>query len=540
MADESGEMRIEQARIYMPDIRVYYYPGNSSVDDLTASLNGEKLKLIGSHPYSEDQNGTDYYILVDVSLSISKEYFADIRQALIQFPDSMKENDTLTVITFGDQVSVVLDKAKKSEISASTLESLDNTGMNTHLFEAFDKTAELADREENLGKRNIAIVISDGEDCSTNENTKSEALEGFQKTGIPLYAMAVRETAHGEANAFIEDFSDFARATQGQLFVFGLGEAADCIQNIQRTLETAQVLELKASSNRITSVMQPLTLVVSGAGSESLEVCPRYNQKDNEAPTAAAEQISEKELRIVFSEPVQNAGEESNYKVLYQETQIPVYTVNYNETEAPAAILTFREALKGGGYTVEFQNICDNSMEENPLSGNAQITVELETEPPETEPPETEPPETEPPEIQKGGIPKQAAAAAGAAILLIIILIIVIIMRKRKKARTEPAPSLEPTKLKFAIRGEEENKTVEMEIQDKLTVGRSSSCDVAVVDKLLSRRHFMVEKDSGSFYISDLGTTNGTIVNGIKIVTRCKLKNGDVVQAGSLFITITW
>lgn len=44
----------------------------------------------------------------------------------------------------------------------------------------------------------------------------------------------------------------------------------------------------------------------------------------------------------------------------------------------------------------------------------------------------------------------------------------------------------------------------------------------------------------GSFYVTDLDSTNGTRVNGIRITSRCRLKNGDVIQAGSLKIIITW
>lgn len=529
-SDSDGGMRIEQARICMPDVRVYYYPGNSSTGDITATLSDEKLSLIGSHPYSEDTNGTDYYILVDISLSISREYFASVREALIGFPEKMRENDTLTVITFGDQVTVVLDKAKQTDDIKGALEGLENSDMNTHLFEAFDRTVELADKEELIGRRCVALVISDGEDCSTNEKTKSEALENLQKAGIPMYAMAVRETAHGEANAFIEDFSDFVRATQGRLYVFGQDEAQSCLQGIQDMLDTAQVLELAASSNRITSVMQPLTLVVSGEGSESLQVCPRYNKKDKEAPSAAIEQPSEKTLKILYSEPVVGADSGSSYKVSCDGESLPVYVVSYSEEEGPAALLSFEEPLPAGKYTVEFQNITDHSMEENPLSGSVSLQIEEETESEQEEKEE---------EKKSWNIPVVPLAAAAGVLILLIVIVLVIRSRKKKGQEQESSP-LDQSRLKFTVRSDEGERTIEAAISDRLVVGRSSSCDVSIVDKLLSRHHFAIEKDSGFFYITDLGTTNGTMVNGIKIVTRCKLKNGDVVQAGSLYITITW
>lgn len=564
---ENNEMRIEQARIYLPDIKVYYYPGNGSLKDVTATLQGEKLTVVNSYSYAEDQNGTDYYILVDVSRSISKEYFTNIRQALADFPDGMRDVDTLTIITFGDQVTLVTNKVKRTDGIQSIVEDIDNNDDNTHLFEAFDKTAELTDREDTITRRSIAIVITDGEDCSTNESTKNEALEGLQEAGIPLYAMAVKQTASGAENAFIDDFSDFVRATQGKLFLFGQDEASDCIRNIQSMLNSVQVLELRASSNRITSVIQPLTLTSDGAGSKSIQVCPRYNQKDTEPPQAVLEQISEKELKITFSEPVVNAEKESNYKVMRDGEILPVYAVNYSEGESYETVLAFSEELQSGEYVVQFQNITDNSLEENQVEEAVSVTLTKETEAitetevqSETESEiesetkiETES-ETEIETFTETESETEAAQGKrkipplyleiGAVVLVLLIIFSVVVIRKNKKKKEETDREeeslLNQSTLNLEIRSEEGGKNIKADIKDKLIVGRSSGCDISLVDKLMSRQHFSIEKDTGCYYVTDLDTTNGTMVNGIRITTRCKLKNGDVIQAGSLYITITW
>jgi serine/threonine protein kinase len=79
--------------------------------------------------------------------------------------------------------------------------------------------------------------------------------------------------------------------------------------------------------------------------------------------------------------------------------------------------------------------------------------------------------------------------------------------------------------------------------RDICTIGRQgeqkkveSDIDVTALDtgKLASRRHAMVQLRDGSFYLSDLGSTNGTYLNGEKIKpqeTRI-LKAGDVIELG--------
>jgi len=62
-------------------------------------------------------------------------------------------------------------------------------------------------------------------------------------------------------------------------------------------------------------------------------------------------------------------------------------------------------------------------------------------------------------------------------------------------------------------------------------IGRSKECDVAVDDASVSRRHAEVRAGPDGYWIVDLGSTNGTEVNG-KRVDRVRLEPGDVVTLG--------
>jgi hypothetical protein len=70
------------------------------------------------------------------------------------------------------------------------------------------------------------------------------------------------------------------------------------------------------------------------------------------------------------------------------------------------------------------------------------------------------------------------------------------------------------------------------EIKKRQTVlGRSQSCDVRVDDPNVSRRHAELRQEGTSYWIVDLGSTNGVEVNG-KRVQRAKLEDGDTVTLG--------
>ncbi len=64
-----------------------------------------------------------------------------------------------------------------------------------------------------------------------------------------------------------------------------------------------------------------------------------------------------------------------------------------------------------------------------------------------------------------------------------------------------------------------------------VSLGRSKDCDLVVDDPSASRRHAEVHSENGDYWLVDLGSTNGTEVNGRRI-DRAKLEPGDVITIG--------
>ncbi|HJZ88569.1 MAG TPA: GGDEF domain-containing protein [Polyangia bacterium] len=72
-------------------------------------------------------------------------------------------------------------------------------------------------------------------------------------------------------------------------------------------------------------------------------------------------------------------------------------------------------------------------------------------------------------------------------------------------------------------------------IGEVMIIGRGSHADIQVVDEGISRRHARILCAAGGVWVEDLGSTNGTFVNGNKI-KRESLKDGDKIQVGSTTI----
>ena len=63
-------------------------------------------------------------------------------------------------------------------------------------------------------------------------------------------------------------------------------------------------------------------------------------------------------------------------------------------------------------------------------------------------------------------------------------------------------------------------------------IGRSRECDLRVADGNASRRHAEVKQDGDAYVVVDLGSTNGTELNGRRI-TRETLTDGDRITIGA-------
>lgn len=71
---------------------------------------------------------------------------------------------------------------------------------------------------------------------------------------------------------------------------------------------------------------------------------------------------------------------------------------------------------------------------------------------------------------------------------------------------------------------------------DQIVIGRDSSSGVAINDAEVSRKHSRLTFQGGKYVLEDLGSTNGTFVNGQRLASPIVLKSGDVVSLGEQIV----
>ena len=74
----------------------------------------------------------------------------------------------------------------------------------------------------------------------------------------------------------------------------------------------------------------------------------------------------------------------------------------------------------------------------------------------------------------------------------------------------------------------------EIPVGDKVvSIGRDPSNDLVLTDAMVSRRHAIMELKEGEYVLRDNNSSNGTLVNGDRVVEGQPLRDGDLIGIGS-------
>jgi hypothetical protein len=68
---------------------------------------------------------------------------------------------------------------------------------------------------------------------------------------------------------------------------------------------------------------------------------------------------------------------------------------------------------------------------------------------------------------------------------------------------------------------------------EQFSIGRDASCDLAIADMTVSRRHATLERTADGWTLTDLESTNGTRVNGWRVRGKVGVTPGDLVSFGN-------
>lgn len=536
---------IEQVYLNLPEVFVFG-SGFEKTEEVEGYLGQKKLRWVSTRQFSETEEGIYFYILLDISDSIPNSYFEKIKKGIINLQMKLNERDKIILFTFGEDVKLLADGTQTQEQLEKILGQTENRDQRTLLFEGIGRVAQVASKvQPDECKRRVLVVISDGEDIAVGQKMSQEALTELKEDGIPAYALCIQDTGRNNINSF----GEFARTSGGNIETFQADQSSEILGQLYDELYSYTVMEFEAANNIVSNGNEIFSVRIPEQGATyTKEVMNLRWIPDTEAPQIInARQAGQRQIEISFSEPVDGADAVSNYLVKKGDQIIPLSSVSHDENMKNAVILSCTDVLADGDYNISCVNITDQSMEKNRLISPFTLSLSgLKTQNARAEAPG---------EVDYTGI-------WFLLFVSIVVLVIVLLVISNKNKSQNSAASEDKLDIKKA--GDEKKKHVEISqmekrslrvivsvegnypqemewvIEKSLIVGRADICDIYFDDPRMSRQHFSLEQKGEELFVTDLNTTNGTMVNGIRIRQRRKLNAGDIITVGSVEITLRW
>lgn len=555
------EITVTQTDVYLPDMSVYVETPDKKVLDkntVKVRINNteESLTVKRSDLFSDTDRGIFYHILLDVSTSISDKQLNSMKQSILSLSGSLRKQDKLSVITFGKDVKEIL-KGGETQDKVKKVLSKVKREKKTHLYEGINAATRQIEEQkekeiENKTKpeefmRNVVVILTDWQEIKTagGVTSQEESLKALQQTGSPMYGFCL-PTASDKLQ---DDMGLFLRKTGGDFQLFQEKNKKTELLELHNRLLKDNVLLIHTSSNKTYDEEKVLEMETDKKVIKKEHLYLNSTQPDTKKPEIISVKQDKKDaavLMVTFSEDVLRADNKNNYSIKKNGKQI--YTVSeatyISENEKYQAKLVLNDKLAKGKYEISVYNITDNTNEENELTKSWSGKLEGE------------------------GTLKSIYHMLGrfwavilAVVIFIIILGIYLYIRKHRGIMVVQDKMVlgDKVKNKKHIKNDSSStknvllqisgiaadvKEMPVQINGSIIVGRASMCDIYFDDVNMSRQHFALEVEKGEVYLTDLESTGGTTVNGIKVRPgkegRVRIGNGSTITAGRVTFLVRW
>ncbi|MDR2355007.1 MAG: FHA domain-containing protein [Clostridiales Family XIII bacterium] len=558
-ASDVNGVGVEQIHADLPEIRVYYREADppAVAGDFEVSL--DRGAFDGIAPQTEtgfEPDGCMYVFLVDVSTSVSSRQMSAIKRALRDFYTASvrRERDLFVLIPFGNRVYDAAEDGRgflgggESESEAlAAIDLLNRSDGQTAFYDAIHRARAMATGFVGSPERKVIVALSDGDDDPKDKDVGKhysyddilgEASIGYGEAGIPIYALGL-ET---EAVKDIERFRSISEASKG-VFYKSVSEAdlAERFAALTASLTRVRMMRLRSDELSADSAGYALRIRFGGADllSPPVEIKPSVPDVRPPAVVGDIEPLPDiGGIRVHFDEALDAAGAERAENYVVKDSggdSVPVQGVQYAlENGGSRSDILFERNPYSGVYTLHLSGLTDAS--KNPLDA-APISFDYEGEALGFKYLRTV-------FVDFWWVVLIIALAAAAAVILRISYGI---LKKRKglvqiegkigfgdmveyKHVFETPETKKLCLIVTDMRGDAQK--TELNVHKSAFVGRAKSNNLSFDDESMSRQHFVIEAEGDAFFITDLQTTNGTFLNGVRINEKRRLAYNDVITAG--------
>jgi len=140
-------------------------------------------------PFSMKEAPIDYSIIISNNGIMEGEPLDFQKNAILQFIETMKDTDRLSLYTIGEEATVIFEGMAKTAIDPSVINAIEVTSIQPRLYDSIINVMRKVQRRH--VERKIVIVISDGRD-QNSRFSKEQLNEVLYDVKVPVYSIGMR------------------------------------------------------------------------------------------------------------------------------------------------------------------------------------------------------------------------------------------------------------------------------------------------------------------------------------------------------------
>lgn len=441
-------------------------------------------------------------ILWDNSLSVMNKHGDTIKNMLIDLVAGRAAGEEFAIAVLDKEVTYLTEYSSDYAYLKQVIEGMEGEDKDAYLIENLYEAIAALNQMQDAGYKRI-IVISDGMDSTEIGYSKDELLALVEKTPYPVHTIGIQ----GKNNQNeLQDMFAISRMTQAQYVSLGeIENTMSVVESINMDYNLLQVkIEVPRELQNGSTQNSQLTLV---AGNVSYTA-------QSQVTLPFADLTAEDSIEETVTEPENTAENETEEGAPAEETKASGLSISKILLIGMAVIVAVLVAVI---------IILIRSRKKDGRGGNAY--EELDKRIKNERHKEAAVPAFAPLKPQKTDMLQEAVTekepAAGNRTLLLF---------DASEAEGQKAKN----KRIILTDAADAMKTYQCDIADKIIVGRSATgCNLAITtDNAVSEKHCEISLKEEHFYVEDLGSSNGTFLNGSRIHAAEELKTGCMLKIG--------
>jgi hypothetical protein len=161
-------------------------------------------------PFSMKELPIDYSIVFSNNGIMEGEPLDFQKNAILQFVDSMKDTDRLSLYTIGEEANIVFEELKKDAIDPSVINAVTISSSQPRLYDSIINVMRKVQRRQI--ERKVVIIISDGRD-QNSRFSKEQLNTILAEIEVPVYAIGIRVLLNTQSLSNLNEMADLTGGT---------------------------------------------------------------------------------------------------------------------------------------------------------------------------------------------------------------------------------------------------------------------------------------------------------------------------------------